>query len=103
MGSAGALLLSPEEIGAWMREFREGSNGAVQLNLWIPDPPPVRDPVREATLREFLGDWGPPCPPIGRRRRPPDFAAQCEALLAAGAARCLLDHGPLPAGISWTG
>src|SRR3712207_1630893 len=63
MGSAGALLLSPDEIAAWLREFRAESNGAVQLNLWIPDPPPKRDSVHEAEVREFLGQWGPPVPP----------------------------------------
>ena len=54
MGSAGVLLLSPDDIAAWMREFRAGSNGAVPLNLWIPDPPPRRDPAKEAAVRAFL-------------------------------------------------
>jgi nitronate monooxygenase len=84
MGSAGALLLSPEDIAAWMREFREGSNGAAQLNLWIPDPPPERDAAREAAVREFLGEWGPPVPPSAGDAALQDFEAQCEALLAAG-------------------
>jgi nitronate monooxygenase len=84
MGSAGALLLSPDEIGAWMREFREGSNGAVQLNLWIPDPPPERDAAREAEVREFLGGWGPPVPPSAGDGGLQEFGAQCDALLAAG-------------------
>jgi nitronate monooxygenase len=84
MGSAGALLMSPDDIAAWMREFREGSNGAVQLNLWIPDPPPERDAVHEAEVREFLGKWGPPVPPSAGDGPLQDFSAQCEALLAAG-------------------
>jgi nitronate monooxygenase len=84
MGSAGALLMSPDDIAGWMREFREGSNGAVQLNLWIPDPPPERDAVHEAEVREFLGNWGPPVPPLAGDGGLQDFGAQCEALLAAG-------------------
>jgi nitronate monooxygenase len=84
MGSAGALLMSPDDIAGWMREFREGSNGAVQLNLWIPDPPPERDAVHEAEVREFLGNWGPPVPPSAGDGGLQDFREQCEALLAAG-------------------
>jgi nitronate monooxygenase len=63
---------------------RAGSNGGFNLNLWIPDPPPKRDPVREAKVREFLAGWGPAISPEAGDVRPPDFAAQCEALLQAG-------------------
>lgn len=84
MGAAGALMMQPEAIAAWMREFRGASNGAIQLNLWIPDPPPERDPEHEARVREFLGQWGPPVPPEAGDATPPHFRAQCEALLAAG-------------------
>ena len=83
MGAAGALLLSPDAIAAWMAEFRSASNGAVQFNLWIPDPPPLRNLAHEAEVRRFLGAWGPPVPPEAADAAPPDFAAQCEALLAA--------------------
>ena len=84
MAAAGALLMAPDEIGRWMREFRSASNGAVQINLWIPDPPPVRDAAREAKVRRFLSGWGPEVPAEAGDAAPPDFAAQCEALLAAG-------------------
>jgi nitronate monooxygenase len=50
MGAGGALLMSPAAIAAWMQEFRASSNGAVQLNLWIPDPPPQRDPGEGARI-----------------------------------------------------
>ena len=42
MGAMGALTSSPEAIAAWAAAFRAQSNGAFQLNLWIPDPPPAR-------------------------------------------------------------
>jgi nitronate monooxygenase len=86
MGSAGALLMPPAAIAAWMQEFRSSSNGAVQLNLWIPDPPPKRDAVHETRVREFLGRFGPPVAEGAGDATPPDFTAQCEALLAAGPA-----------------
>jgi nitronate monooxygenase len=84
LGSCGALLMRPDEIMAWAGEVRAKTNGAFQLNLWIPDPPPQRDPAHEAQVREFLGKWGPAVPADAADARPPDFAAQCEALLAAG-------------------
>lgn len=83
MGAAGALLMSPTAIAAWVQEFRLSSNGAVQLNLWIPDPPPKRDATLEASVREFLAQWGPPVPADAGNTTPPDFASQCEALLEA--------------------
>ena len=84
MGGCGALLIKPEGIEAWARDFRGQSNGAFQINLWIPDPPPRRDPAAEAKMRDFLGQWGPPVAGEAGDATPPDFAAQCEALIAAG-------------------
>jgi nitronate monooxygenase len=55
IGTCGCLLMKPDQIGDWSAKVRAGSNGAFQLNLWIPDPAPVRDPVYEAALRAFLG------------------------------------------------
>ncbi len=84
LGSCGALLMKPDEIAAWASDVRGKTNGAFQLNLWIPDPPPRRDVGNEASIRAFLEKWGPPVPSDAADAKPPDFAAQCEALLAAG-------------------
>ncbi len=83
LGSCGALLLTPEAIAAWARDVRAHSNGAFQMNLWIPDPPPARDPAHEAALRTHLGDWGPAVPVDAADTPLIDFDAQCDALLAA--------------------
>ena len=86
MGSCGALMMRPDGIRAWAAETRAGTNGAFQINIWIPDPPPLRDPEREADVRAFLKNWGPEVPPAAGDAAPPDFAAQCEAMLEAGPA-----------------
>ncbi len=86
LGACGALLLSPPAIAAWAQEARAGTNGGFNLNLWVPDPPPMRDPEREGAVRAFLADWGPPVPPEAGDAVPPDFDAQCEALLEAAPA-----------------
>lgn len=83
MGGFGALVSSPQAIAEWVAAFRAGSSGPLQVNLWTPDPPPLRDPAREALLRAFLGRWGPEVPAAAAEARPPEFAAQCEAVLAA--------------------
>jgi nitronate monooxygenase len=82
LGACGALLMSPDAIHAWCEEFRRGSIGEFQLNLWIPDPAPVRDSETESRQREFLGRWGPPVPAEAGDGGLPDFHAQCQALLA---------------------
>ena len=84
LGSCGALLMRPDEIIGWSNEVRANSNGAFQINLWIPDPPPERDAARETKICGFLAQWGPAVAPEAGDATPPDFAAQCEALLKAG-------------------
>src|SRR5689334_1354840 len=85
LGACGVLMMRPDEIVAWVNDVRSSSNGAFQLNTWIPDPPPLRDLNHEARVREYLGNWGPPVPEAAGDAAPPDFAAQCEAMLQAGA------------------
>ena len=84
LGACGALLMRPDEIAAWANDVRGKTNGAFQLNLWIPDPPPKRDPAHEARVREFLGRFGPAVSAEAADATLIDFAAQCDAMLAAG-------------------
>ena len=83
LGACGALLMPPAAIHAWVAEFRAATDRPFQLNVWIPDPKPARDPAHETRLREFLAAWGPPVPPQAGDATPPDFNAQCEAFLDA--------------------
>jgi nitronate monooxygenase len=86
LGGCGALLMQPEQIRAWVSEVRAGTNGGFQINLWIPDPPPMRDPAHEAKVRAFLCTWGPEVAPTAGDPQPVDFTAQCQAMLEAGPA-----------------
>ena len=81
LGSCGALLMQPAAITAWAADVRAGSNGAFALNLWIPDPKPRRDPAAEDAVRVFLAKWGPEVAREAGDATPPDFEAQCEAML----------------------
>lgn len=83
MGACGALLFTPEKIAQWAGAVRAASNRAYQINLWVPDPDPVRDPNHEAAVRAFLGRFGPDVAPEAGDAAPVDFDAQCEAVLAA--------------------
>jgi nitronate monooxygenase len=84
LGGCGALLMQPDAIHKWVADVRAGTNGGFQLNLWIPDPPPKRDSAAEDAMRRFLSKWGPEVSAVAGDVRPPDFDAQCEALLEAG-------------------
>jgi nitronate monooxygenase len=82
MGAMGALLTQPAGIRAWAAEFRSGSSGPFQLNVWIPDPKPHRDAEAEARMRAFLARWGPEVPATAGDAALPDFQEQCETFLA---------------------
>jgi nitronate monooxygenase len=81
MGAMGALLTPPADIREWAREFRTSGNGPFQLNVWIPDSAPARDPDVEARVRNFLAQWGPAVPATAGDVLLPDFAAQCDTFL----------------------
>ncbi len=110
MGGMGALGTSPEGIIEWVNQFRARSDGAVQLNLWIPDPPPPRDAAAEERVRTFLEQWGPPVPAAAAHVVLQDFDQQCEAILAASPRAVSSIMGVFPApfvaklkdqGIAW--
>lgn len=86
LGGCGALLMQPEAIRAWAADHRAQTNGAFQINLWIPDPAPVRDAEHEARVRSFLGQWGPAVSAEAADVTTIDFATQCEAMLAVSPA-----------------
>lgn len=96
MGACGALLMKPTDIAGWAAQARAAADGPFQINLWIPDPPPQRDREHEARVREFLAAWGPAVPAEAGDATPPDFAAQCEALLAAAPAAISSIMGVFP-------
>jgi nitronate monooxygenase len=83
MGAAGVLMLTPAQIVEWARTVRAATAGPFQLNTWIPDPPPVRDAQHERAVRGFLAAWGPEVPAEAGDAAPPEFSAQCEAMLEA--------------------
>jgi nitronate monooxygenase len=82
MGALGALLKTPSEITQWMADFQAAGGGPVQLNTWIPDPPPQRDAEAELKMRDFLAAWGPAVPVDAGEANRPDLAAQCAAFIA---------------------
>lgn len=84
LGACGALLMQPSSIRAWAAEVRTAGNGAFQLNLWIPDPAPVRDAAKEDAVCSFLRGWGPEVKRSAGDALLPDFAAQCQAMLDIG-------------------
>lgn len=83
LGACGALMMEPEQIRAWSEEFRKGSPGAFQINLWIPEPQPPRDAELEKKQRQFLEQWGPPVSAQAGDALLPNFKAQCHAILDA--------------------
>ena len=62
--------MPPAAIQAWA-ERSARTTGRFQLNLWIPDPPPARDPHAERAVREFLAGGDPRSPPRPATRRRP--------------------------------
>lgn len=86
MGACGALLMGPDAIRDWASQYRAGTNAGLHMNIWIPDPDPVRDAAQEAEVVRFLSQWGPDVSPNAGDAKPLDFEAQCEAMLEVGPA-----------------
>ena len=86
MGASGVLLDSPQRIAEWVGQFRAKSNGAFQLNIWIPDSSKRDTQERQARVdaaRQFLRQFGAP-PEADEPGQPAlIFAEQCRAMLAA--------------------
>jgi nitronate monooxygenase len=110
MGAMGALMTPADGIRSWVEEFRAGSAGPFQLNVWIPDPKPRRDPDTEERIRRFLGTWGPAVPASAGNASLPDFDLQCEAFLKVAPTAVSSIMGVFPAafvsrlkerGIAW--
>jgi nitronate monooxygenase len=110
MAAVGALPMAPDEIVAWMRAFREHGDAPCQINLWIPEPSPPRDVAAERAMRDFLAAWGPPAGEDAADAPLQDFAAQCDAALAAAPRAISSIMGVFPervvarakeAGIAW--
>jgi nitronate monooxygenase len=99
MGAMGALLTPADGIRSWVQEFRAGSRGPLQLNLWIPDPKPVRVPDAEERVRKFLAAWGPPVPVSAGDTVLPDFDLQCEAFLELAPTAVSSIMGVFPGGL----
>ncbi len=81
LGACGAVLMKPAEITAWCEEFRQYSQGAFQINLWIPEPEIRRDAELEEHQRAFLAHWGPLVSASAGENVLPDFEAQFQAIL----------------------
>jgi len=84
MGACGALLMDGDSISQWASEVRSSTNGAFQLNTWVPDPEPTRSVTHEKAVREFLGNWGPEVPSDAADAPQADFVQQCDAMINAG-------------------
>lgn len=110
MAAMGALLFDAPAMADWVARFRAAGGGPLQINLWVPDPPPLRDAAHEAAVREFLGRHGPAVAPTAGDAPLVDFDVQCEALLQARptAVSSIMGLYPAPfvqrlkqAGIAW--
>ncbi len=83
MGAVGALLFDAAQVADWVARYRAATAAPLQVNLWVPDPPPLRDAAHEAELRRFLSAFGPEVPAAAAEAPLQDFNAQCQAVLAA--------------------
>jgi nitronate monooxygenase len=87
MGARGAAHDTPEQIAQWALEFRSGSQGAFQINVWIPERlhlHPEEEARRVEAARQFFGRRYGEVPDVDKPQRPVSaFASQCAAMLDA--------------------
>ncbi len=81
MGAMGALLSDRRAILEWATEFRAASRGPFQMNTWIRDAQPARNPEGEARVRAFLDAWGPSVPASAGDPSFHDIDVHCQAFL----------------------
>ena len=98
-GACAALLMQPKAIEDWAAEVRANVDGPFQINLWVPEPPPVRDRSHEARVREFLSRWGPPVPEDAGDMALPNFDEQMPSIAANRAGCGLVDYGIVSAAV----
>lgn len=110
MAALGALLMDAAAIADWVARYRATTAGPLQINLWIPDPPPLRQAAHETRVAEFLSGFGPAVSPEAGNAQLQDFEAQCDALLQVRPAAVSSIMGLFPesmvsrlksAGIAW--
>lgn len=90
LGSYGAHVLAPAEIGRVARELAAATPAPFALNLWVSDHDPGGDTPDAATLERawrvfepYYAELGLPKPEYPRRFVPAPYREQVEALLAA--------------------
>jgi len=83
MGACGSLMLDPEQIKDWTKEFKSRTKGSLLLNTWIPDPEPTRDFHHEKQLIEFLSRFVPEMSDSFTKISSVCFEEQCQAMLDA--------------------
>jgi nitronate monooxygenase len=99
MGACGVLMMTPAEILQWCQSVRARCSGPFQLNTWIPDPDPRREPLHEAEIARFLSRFGPMPDPAALNTRLPDFTEQVEAMLSCRPAAISSVMGLYPADV----
>ena len=87
-GACAALLMQPKKSKTGLRKLRANVDGRFQINLWIPEPPPVRDRSHEMRVREFLSAGAPQSLKTPGDIALPNFDEQCQALLRIAPLRC---------------
>ena len=100
LGSCGALLMQPEAIKAWAAEVRAGEQRRLPAqSLDSRSAAAPRRGARRRGVRAFLATGDREVAPEAGDATPPDFAAQCEAMLEAAPPIVSSIMGLYPAGL----